>query len=159
MQACSGAKSIGNKGERVARMFHLNATTSPGRVTVQTLWLKPNLSDVDAQQNQVIGHNEAVQRGSRAVEGQALQLRVDFNTVDPLDRPTPSPGLHFLAFSPGSPIFDRSRKAMDATDLAKRYDVAPHANSINAFLQVTRCQHFLVPPRAHRAFPLVELHA
>jgi hypothetical protein len=145
--------------ERVARMFHLNATTTPGRVTVQTLWLNPNPSDVDAQQNQVIGHNEAVQRGSRAAEGQALQLRVDFNTMDALDGSAPAPGLHFLAFTPGSQIFHQSRQAMDATNLVQRYGIPSHANGINAFLRVTRRQNFLVPPRAHRAFPLLELQS
>ncbi|MGH2515514.1 MAG: DUF7405 family protein, partial [Ktedonobacterales bacterium] len=71
--------------QRAARMFHLNAVAPAGRVSVQTLWLNPNTTPIDAQQHGVIGHNEAVQRGSRSREGQALQLRVDFNTMDPLD--------------------------------------------------------------------------
>jgi hypothetical protein len=143
--------------ERAARMFHLNAVTTPGRITVETHWLNPNTTEIDARQNQVIGHNEAIQRGSRSAEGQALQLRVDFNTMDAMDTAAPAPGLHFLAFTPGSQIFHQSRQAMDATDLAGRYGIPPHANGINAFLHVTRRQNFLVPPRAHRAFPLVEL--
>lgn len=142
---------------RVARMFHLNAATAPGRITLQTLWLNPNPTALDAQEQHVIGHNEAVQRGSRSAEGQALQLRVDFNTMDALDAPVPAAGLHFLAFTPGARIFHQSRLSMDATDLAQQYDIAPQANGINAFLRVTRRQNFLVPPRAHRAFPLVEL--
>jgi hypothetical protein len=143
--------------ERVARMFHLNAVSTPGRITIETHWLNPNTSEVDAQQHQVIGHNEAVQQSARSEEGQALQLRVDFNTMDPMGRAAPTPGVHFLAFSAGSALFHRSRQAMDATDLARRYGIAPHANGINAFLHVTRRQNFLVPPREHRAFPLVEL--
>jgi hypothetical protein len=35
--------------------------------------------------------------------------------------------------------------------------ILPQANGINAFLRVTRRQNFLVPPRSHRAFPLLEL--
>jgi hypothetical protein len=145
--------------ERVARMFHLNAATLPGRVTIDTFWINPNTGAVDAEQRQVIGHNEAVQRGSRTPEGQALQLRVDFNTMDPLDASsaTPAPGVHFLAFTPGAPIFHRSRIGMDATDLAPRYGLALSANGINAFIRATRRQNFLVPPRRHRAFPLIEL--
>lgn len=147
--------------ERVARMFHLNATTAPGRVTLQTQWLNPNTSATDAQEQQVIGHNEAVQRGSRSPEGQALQLRVDFNTMDVMDTPDASggsvAGLHFLAFTPGSAIFHQSRLGMDATDLVAQYGIAPRANGINAFLRATRRQNFLVPPRAHRAFPLIEV--
>ncbi len=143
--------------ERVARMFHLNAATTPGRITIETHWLNPNTTEIDAQQHQVIGHNEAVQLGSRSAEGQALQLRVDFNTMDALDGDAPAPGLHFLAFTPGSRIFHQSRQGMDATDIAQRHGIPSHANGINAFLHVTRRQNFLVPPRAHRAFPLVEL--
>ncbi len=143
--------------ERVARMFHLNATTTPGRITLETHWLNPNTTEIDAQQRQVIGHNEAVQLGARSAEGQALQLRVDFNTMDAMDGNAPAPGLHFLAFTPGSYIFHQSRQGMDATVIAERHGIPTHANGINAFLHVTRRQNFLVPPRAHRAFPLVEL--
>jgi len=145
--------------ERLARMFHLNVAAQPGRVTVGTQWLHPNPTLLDAQQRGVIGHNEAVQRGSRSPEGQALQLRVDFNTMDPLDTQgsAPTPGLHFLSFTPGSPVFQQSRQAMDATAIAKDEHIAPNANGINAFIHATRRQNFLVPPRAHRAFPLIEL--
>jgi hypothetical protein len=143
--------------ERVARMFHLNATTLPGRITVQTFWLNPNTTVLDAQHQQVIGHNEAVQRGSRTPQGQALQLRADFNTVDAMDSAEPACGVHFLSFSAGTQIFHQSRMGMDAVDVASAYHVARRANGINAFIQATRRQNFLVPPRAHRAFPLLEL--
>jgi hypothetical protein len=143
--------------QRAGRMFHLNATTPAGRVTVQTLWLNPNPSDIDAQQHHILGHNETVQRGSRTPEGQALQLRVDFNTMDPLDTSSPHPGVHFMAFTPGSEIFHRSRRAMDATRVADRYGIPKSANGINSFIHATRRQNFLVPPRRHRAFPLIEV--
>lgn len=146
--------------ERLTRMFHFNAPARPGEVTLQTMWLNPNTTEIDAQQRGVIGHNEAVQRGSRTHEGQALLLRVDFNTLDALDvtgDATPTPGVHFLAFSPGSWIFHRSRMGMADPTLAARYGVAATSNGINAFIHATRRQNFLVPPRAHRAFPLVEL--
>jgi len=142
--------------QRVARMFHLNATAPPGRAAVETLWLNPNPAAFDAAQRHIVGHNEAVQRGSRTPEGQALQLRVDFNTMDALDTPRPHPGVHFLAFTPGSEIFHRSRRAMDATDLVGTYRVPAPANGINSFIRATRRQNFLVPPRRHRAFPLIE---
>ncbi len=143
--------------ERAGRMFHYNAAATLGRVTVQTLWLNPNTTVIDAEQNHLIGHNEAVQRGSRSPQGQALQLRVDFNTMDALDSDTPAPGVHFVSFSAGTQIFNQSRKGMDASDVAPGYQVAPHANGINAFIRATRRQNFLVPPRAHRAFPLLEI--
>jgi hypothetical protein len=143
--------------DRVARMFHLNAVSTPGRITLQTLWLNPNTTTLDAQQHRVIGHNEAVQRGSRTPEGQAIQLRADFNTMDDLDGAGPTPGVHFLSFGAGSQIFHHSRQGMDATDVAQANNVQPQANGINAFIRATRRQNFLVPPRSHRAFPLLEL--
>lgn len=144
--------------ERVARMFHMNAVSTPGRVTIQTLWLNPNTTQLDAEQRQVIGHNEAVQRGSRTPEGQAVQLRADFNTMDDMDGNGATPGVHFLAFSAGSQIFHQSRMGMEATDVIGEHPVPTHANGINAFIHATRRQNFLVPPRRHRAFPLLELH-
>lgn len=143
--------------QRAARMFHLDVVAPDGRVSVQTAWLNPNTTPLDAQQRHLVGHNEAVQRGSRTPEGQALQLRVDFNTMDALDASAPHPGVHFLAFTPGSEIFHRGRQAMDATDLTGRYAIPASANGINGFIKATRRQNFLVPPRHHRAFPLVEL--
>ena len=144
---------------RAARMFHLNATAPQGRVSVQTLWLSPNPAAIDAQQHHIVGHNEAVQRGSRTAEGQALQLRVDFNTMDALDAAEPRPGVHFLAFTPGSEIFHRSRRAMDAADLTSTHALLASANGINSFIRATRRQNYLVPPRRHRAFPLIEFTA
>lgn len=145
--------------DRVVRMFHLNATTTPNRVTIQTFWLNPNTTEIDVQQNQVIGHNETIQRASRSPEGQALQLRADFNTLDPMDSAsaTPTPGVHFLAFTATSQVFHRSRIAMDGADIVSKYQLAPTANGINAFIRATRRQNFLVPPRRHRSFPLLEL--
>jgi hypothetical protein len=145
--------------ERADRMFHLNAVAPQGRVTVQTLWLNPNTSAADAERHRLLGHNETVQRGSRTREGQALQLRIDFNTVDPMGGTHPQPGLHFLALTPGSEVFHRSRRAMDAGDLSKKFDVPASANGINSFIRATRRQNFLVPPRRHRAFPLLEVAA
>jgi hypothetical protein len=146
--------------ERVKRMFNYAAATTPGRVTLNTLWINPNTTEADAALAQVIGHNEAVQQGSRTDTGQARVLRVDFNTLDALDNgfsDGPVPGVHFLAFTPGSPVFHQSRQGMDAVPIAQQYNIASKANGINGFIHATRRQNFLVPPRAHRAFPLLEL--
>ena len=143
--------------QRARRMFHFDAPAPAGRITVQTRWLNPNTTTIDAQQNHIIGHNEAVQQGSRTPEGQALQLRVDFNTMDPMDSAGATPGVHFVAFSPGSQVFHQSRQGMDAADVAAHYQIPAGANGINNFIHATRRQNFLVPPRPHRAFPLLEL--
>jgi hypothetical protein len=143
--------------ERLARMFNPGAPATPDRVTVATSWLNPNPSEFHAERASVMGHNEAIQRGSRSDEGQALQLRADFNTMDALDGSAAGPGVHFVAFTAGSQIFHRGRMAMDATSVEQTYGLAPTANGINAFIHATRRQNFLVPPRIHRAFPLLEL--
>jgi hypothetical protein len=69
-----------------------------------------------------------------------------------------SPGLHFVALVPTSGRFHLTRLAMDGilpdgTDLK----VATKDNGINAMLRTTHRQNFLVPPRAHRSFPMAEL--
>lgn len=143
--------------DRFNRMFNPGLVTPPGRVTVNTVWLNPNPTEPDASHYSVIGHTEAIQVGSRSPQGQALQLRVDFNTLDALDGEKATPGVHFLSFVPTAQVFHASRLAMDATTIAQRYQLASAANGINSFLTVTRRQNFLVPPRKHRAFPLLEL--
>src|SRR5262249_55588809 len=120
-------------GERLRRMFHPDVSVPQGRVSVATSWLHPNPTEAHAQRLGVIGHNEAIQRGSRAAEGQALHLRADFNTLDTFDGTPPAPGVHFLTFTATSQIFQRSRQAMDAVDVAQNHHLAPEANGINAF--------------------------
>lgn len=97
--------------------------------------------------------------------GSAIVSRADFNTLDnPFARPavsaTPSAGVHFVAFAPSSDLFNRARRAMDGSlgDGSKLpVDSRSTAQGFNAFIHPTHRQNFLVPPRAHRSFPLVEL--
>jgi len=37
------------------------------------------------------------------------------------------------------------------------FGVSPSGNGLERFITATRRQNFLVPPRRHRAFPLLEL--
>lgn len=78
--------------------------------------------------------------------------------MDDMDGNGATPGVHFLAFSAGSQIFHQSRMGMEAADVVGEHPVPAQANGINAFIHATRRQNFLVPPRQHRAFPLLELH-
>lgn len=139
---------------RVARMFHPGTAAPDGRVTLPTGLLAPNPTSRDAAQG-VLGHTATTQSGSRSPGGAALLLRADFNTLDALDGSTSGPGVHFLAFAAGSPIFHASRQAMDATAIADQHGIARRANGINGFIGATRRQNFLAPPRRHRAFPLL----
>ena len=133
--------------------------------------------------NGIVGHSASLQPlsrlssatvdnyGKRYEAGTALVQRADFNTLEnpfgwTIDkradrwRAEPAAGLHFVSFTATASIFERVRRAMDGhypdgkgTGLDPR-DVELGLNSI---LRTTHRQNFLVPPRAHRSFPLAEL--
>jgi len=131
-----------------------------------------------------IGHSAAIQPSSRLAErhigpdgavyekGTAIPHRADFNTLDnpffwsadPLRdgmSEEPAAGVHFVVFNPTGDDFRRNRLAMDGvlpdgTTLA--FEPGSRGQGFNAVLQTTHRQNFLVPPRAHRAFPLSEIH-
>ncbi len=128
-----------------------------------------------------VGHSSSMQPVSRLSEpvtdnygndyptGTAVPERADFNTLDnpflyssnpELDHWSnePAAGLHFVVFVPTSSMFDLIREAMDGqyTPGGSLGTGAAHS-PFNNVLQTTHRQNFLVPPRAHRAFPLAEL--
>jgi hypothetical protein len=49
------------------------------------------------------------------------------------------------------------RRNQASTDLAQKNNVPEQNVGLERFITATRRQNFLVPPRRHRAFPLVEL--
>jgi hypothetical protein len=127
----------------------------------------------------IVGHNGMLQQASRLSgdiidnygrlrpKGTAVPIREDFNTLDnpfaspPSGKPAAA-GLHFAVFVPASRLFHNARLAMDGilpdtdhTNLRGTIDDAH--NGINSFMAATHRQNFLVPPRAHRSFPLAEL--
>jgi hypothetical protein len=112
--------------------------------------------------------------GRRRTKGTAIPVREDFNTLDApfawyrdttgaVFNPTANqPGLHFAVFVPTSSRFHAARTAMDGvlpdgTDLRAQYGLTDDQIGINSSTRATHRQNFLVPPRAHRSFPLVEL--
>jgi hypothetical protein len=131
----------------------------------------------------IIGHSSSLQPASRLQQdvrgsdgtlyskGTAIPQRADFNTLDnpffwsadaKRDRmgEGPAAGLHFVVFNPSSDDFHRNRLAMDGVmPGGEKLPFAPRARGqgFNSILQTTHRQNFLVPPRRHRAFPLVEL--
>ncbi len=135
----------------------------------------------DLQANGAVGHSESLQPvtrlgsaltdnyGNSYVAGTSIPQRSDF---DSLDNPffytsdpvgdgysnTPAASLHFIAFTPTSDAFHRARQAMDG-----RYPSGANLNlnvrtqaGFNQYLHTTHRQNYLVPPRAHRSFPLAE---
>lgn len=106
-----------------------------------------------------LGHVSTLQRVSRTAGGTPLHLRVDGAGFDAIDAPYGQklPKLHFSMYVPSAETFATMRRAGAGLDLARRYGVLDRDNGIERFLTATRRQNFLSPPRAHRAFPLVEL--
>ncbi|HEY3606700.1 MAG TPA: hypothetical protein VGL06_04335 [Pseudonocardiaceae bacterium] len=117
-----------------------------------------------------IGHEQALQRSSRAADGTPLHIRVDGPGLSGLDVPafTDFPGgtnipagsmqpkLEFAAFFPTSEFFRQMRVNVAAQDLQVQFKVDPDDNGLERFITATRRQNFLVPPRPVRAFPLTE---
>ncbi len=141
------------------------------------------LSDANAG---TLGHNATLQQANRLsaattdnygtpyATGTPISLRDDFNTLDnpfywtskvDLDQwnERPAPGLHFVIFTATSQQFHRMKLAMDGvlpdgTNLRQPpHSIPDSANGINQAIRATHRQNFLIPPRARRAFPLVEL--
>jgi hypothetical protein len=125
-----------------------------------------------------IGHSQAIQPASRLQadhlgedgtlykKGTAIPQRADFNTLDnPFAFPLvpgaqPMAGVHFVVFNPTSDDFDRGRLAMDGrlpSGVKLPFQPRSRGQGFNSVLRTTHRQNFLVPPRDHRSFPLVEL--
>jgi uncharacterized membrane protein YgcG len=123
-----------------------------------------------------IGHEAALQQVSRAADGTPLHIRADGPGLDGMDVPAfrtfPGPAgvevpagsnqfkLQFLIYVPTADLFARMRVAQAAQQLQKQFLAgSTDDNGLERFITATRRQNFLVPPRRHRAFPLVELVA
>ena len=132
----------------------------------------------DYHRRGVIGHSQAIQPASRLAadhlgedgtlykKGTAIPQRADFNTLDnPFAFPVVSgaqarAGVHFVVFNPTSDDFNRGRLAMDGHlpgGVKLPFQPRSRGQGFNSVLRTTHRQNFLVPPRAHRSFPLVEI--
>ena len=166
--------------------FSIAPSIRPRRGT-QTIPQGPGQSEplarvrADFAKYKFVGHSSSMQPVSRLADavidnygnalpaGTTIPQRADFNTLDnpfsfsadpTTDRMAagPAAGVHFIAFLPTSGSFHRLRQAMDGqygTDGDLGFE-AVHG-PFNNFLRTTHRQNFLVPPRAHRSFPLAEL--
>jgi len=116
------------------------------------------------------GHLDGLQRVSRAPDTTPLHIRNDGPGLDTMDTPSftlPGGGqfaagsnqfkLQFLVYVPTGDFFASMRTAQAAQDLQSEFKVAAGDQGLERFITATRRQNFLVPPRRHRAFPLVEL--
>ena len=106
-----------------------------------------------------MGHLAALHRSSRTSKGTPLHIRMDGPGFDTMDVPDGSsqPKLQFTVFVPTTNFFAAMRRNQAANDLVETHGVEEEDNGLERFLTATRRQNFLVPPRSHRAFPLLEL--
>ena len=110
-------------------------------------------------QQRHIGHSTALQRSSRAANAKPLHIRADGPGFDSLDVPDGSlqPKLNFSIFVPTADFFRTMRRNQASLDLAQQNNVPPDNLGLERFITATRRQNFLVPARANRSFPLLEL--
>lgn len=131
----------------------------------------PDLLATGVQQLRV-GHEQALQRSSRAADGTPLHIRNDGPGLSALDVPDGSqqPTLEFTVFVPTAEFFRVMRinsASLDLVDPAEGGTGTSIPAGVNGskaeddglerFLTVTRRQNFLIPPRRNRSFPLLEL--
>lgn len=101
-------------------------------------------------------------RGSQdAAHGTPGHLRMDGPGFDNLDVPdqTNQPKLHSCVFVPTTDDVPATQLGKSPADVTAPFHVDDDDNGPARFLTATRRQNFLIPPRRHRAFPLVELGA
>jgi hypothetical protein len=172
--------------QRIATLFRPEQKTPPGTVTVRQgpddiATVAQNRRDFD--RFRAIGHSGSIQTASRLQAdvrgtdgtlyraGTAVPQRADANTLDnpffwsarpDADRMASgaAAGVHFVVFHPTSDDFARTRRAMDgrfADGTRVPLERGDPGQGINSVLRTTHRQNFLVPPRPHRALPLVDL--
>ncbi len=128
--------------------------------------------DVTDHHKYRVGHLAGLQRSSRAADGTPLHIRNDGPGISSMDVPDGStqPTLEFTAFVPTAEFFRVMRINSASLDYVKAGDQGGTAASVppgveasdsgddglERFTQATRRQNFLVPPRRHRSFPLLE---
>jgi hypothetical protein len=118
-----------------------------------------NVDSTTGQTEHRIGHLSALQRSSRAADGTPLHIRMDGPGFDSMDVPNGSsqPKLQFTVFVPTSDFFQTMRSNQASPDLVAANAVPDSDNGLERFITATRRQNYLIPPRRHRAFPLVEI--
>jgi hypothetical protein len=177
-----------DRREQVEAMFRPGLEIAPNQRTVPQPGHSVQTADGvrrDYARHRLVGHAGSMQSASRLgrdvigadgtvyAKGTAVPHRADFNTLDnpfawSADRlrdrmaDEPDSGVHFVVFNPTSDDFRRVRLAMDGVlPDGTRLAFTPRARGqgFNSVLRTTHRQNFLVPPRAHRSFPLSELRA
>jgi hypothetical protein len=118
-----------------------------------------NYATQSAQQFQRVGHISQLHRSGRTSGGQPVHQRIDGPGFDAMDTTTGrnTPKLQFSGFFPSSDFFSTLRRNQASLDLLDQFALPEEDHGLERFITATRRQNYLVPPRRHRAFPLIEL--
>jgi hypothetical protein len=169
--------------DRVQAMFRPGLSFAPGTVSADPSIEGEKDVLEDIQKRHAYGHNGSMQPVNRLQTettsnyghvypvGTAVTNRGDFATLDNPFHYTSDPaadhysrqkaaGLHFLLFAPTTETFNRIRLAMDGEyPDGRTAPFSPRSRSagLNSVVHTTHRQNYLIPPRAHRSFPLAEL--
>ena len=180
-----GSQNFPTYANRVRAMFQPGLSVAEGTVTVNPPVESEATVLQDVQKYEAYGHNGSMQPTNRlqAVTtsnyghvypaGTAISNRGDFATLDnpfyytsdPIGdhySSQPATGLHFLIFLPTIENFNRIRLAMDGYyPDGKTVSFSPRSSNagLNSVVYTTHRQNYLIPPRSHRSFPLVEFLA
>jgi hypothetical protein len=175
-----------DRSERVGAMFRPGLAIDAERRTVRQSAADVQTAaelKADYDRGRRVGHAGAIQQASRLAvdavgpdgtrypKGTAVPQRADFNTLDNPFAWSASPvrdrmrdgaaeGVHFVVFNPTGDDFRRVRLAMDGVlpgGVRLPFEPRSFGQGINSVFHATHRQNFLVPPRAHRSFPLSEL--
>ena len=111
-----------------------------------------------AQQFGRMGHISQLHRSGRTSDGRPIHLRIDGPGFDAMDTTTGrnTPKLQFSGFFPTSDFFAQLRRSQASVDLLDEFALEEEDHGLERFITATRRQNYLIPPRRHRAFPLVE---
>lgn len=117
-----------------------------------------NYANHSAQQFARMGHVSQLHRSGRTSDGRPIHLRIDGPGFDAMDTTTGqnTPKLQFSGFFPSADFFSTLRRNQASVDLLNAFDLEEEDHGIERFITATRRQNFLIPPRRHRAFPLIE---
>ncbi len=166
--------------DRLHRMFNSRRTEaeevlSPDQSAATVTFERQR--DEDAKKDRIIGHNAQMQfvtrlpedtttaYGQRVPKGTVFFLRQDFDTIenpfgfsttDTIDA-TAKAGVHFVGFGPSAQHYQKVREEMDGVEHQAKFELPDENTGFTKFLDTTHRQNYLLPPRAHRSFPLAEL--
>jgi hypothetical protein len=112
-----------------------------------------------AQQFARTGHVSALHRSGRTSDGRPIHQRIDGPGFDAMDTTTGrnTAKLQFSGFFPSADFFADLRRNQASVDLLDEFALPEEDHGLERFITATRRQNYLIPPRRHRAFPLIEL--